>query len=247
MELHHHSNLTPGFKGWKSFLWEFLMLFFAVFAASLAEYQLEHKIERDRETQYIQSMIVDLAADTTNLAKAIRSYNKYELRLDTTLTRINLLLDNFNDTLLRNITLSYVDFINTDRTMQQLKNSGAMRLIRKQSVADSILDYDLEMKHLMNTSQPILQNLVLSKIMPLFYKMMDFNRLNYAINHESIEQLRREYKSLIICKDRSMLVELSNYLMSYKGTCVSIREDQEKLKAQATKLIKLLKKEYKLE
>ena len=247
MELHHHSNLGHGFKDWKSYMWEFLMLFLAVFAASLAEYQLEHKIERDREKQYIQSMIVDLAVDTTNLTKAIRNYHIYESRLDTSLARINQLSIRYNDTLLRNLTLSYIDFIYTDRTMQQLKNSGAMRLIKKQSVADSILGYDSEMRHLMNTSQPIIHNLVMNRLMPLFFKMIDFNRLNYLASKNSEAQLRKEYKSLIVCKDKSMFIELSNYLTSYKVTCIAIREDQEKLKVKAIKLIKLLKKEYDLE
>ncbi|MEJ7674922.1 MAG: hypothetical protein WKF59_20040 [Chitinophagaceae bacterium] len=37
-------------KTWKSYFWEFLMLFLAVFCGFLAEYQLEHKIEKDRNT-----------------------------------------------------------------------------------------------------------------------------------------------------------------------------------------------------
>jgi len=39
------------------------MLFLAVFCGFLAEYQLEHKIEKDREKIYIQNMLEDLEAD----------------------------------------------------------------------------------------------------------------------------------------------------------------------------------------
>ena len=35
------------------------MLFFAVFCGSIAEYWLEHKIEHDREKQYIVSLVSD--------------------------------------------------------------------------------------------------------------------------------------------------------------------------------------------
>ena len=53
MEVHHHSH--PGHSGsrkkWTHYFWEFLMLFLAVFCGFLAEYQLEHKIEKNRERQ----------------------------------------------------------------------------------------------------------------------------------------------------------------------------------------------------
>jgi hypothetical protein len=54
MEVHHHSHLASGEthtsrKKWTHYFWEFLMLFLAVFCGFLAEYQLEHKIERDKE------------------------------------------------------------------------------------------------------------------------------------------------------------------------------------------------------
>ena len=44
------------------------MLFLAVFCGFLAEYQLEHKIENNRERQYMQSMITDLNTDLANMS-----------------------------------------------------------------------------------------------------------------------------------------------------------------------------------
>ena len=58
MELHAHTH-TPR-KKWTHYFWEFLMLFLAVFCGFLAEYQLDHKIERDREKKFIQTFIEDL-------------------------------------------------------------------------------------------------------------------------------------------------------------------------------------------
>ena len=48
------------------------MLFLAVFCGFLAEYQLEHKIEKNREKQFMRSMIEDLKADTANIALVSR-------------------------------------------------------------------------------------------------------------------------------------------------------------------------------
>ncbi len=54
MEVHAHTHTAR--KKWTHYFWEFLMLFLAVFCGFLAEYQLEHKIEKDREKQYIYSL-----------------------------------------------------------------------------------------------------------------------------------------------------------------------------------------------
>ena len=48
MEVHHHAHdpaVPHHKKNWKSYFWEFLMLFLAVFCGFLSDYQLEHKIE----------------------------------------------------------------------------------------------------------------------------------------------------------------------------------------------------------
>ena len=51
MEVHAHTHTAR--KKWTHYFWEFLMLFLAVFCGFLAEYQLEHKIEKDREKEYM--------------------------------------------------------------------------------------------------------------------------------------------------------------------------------------------------
>ena len=66
MEVHHHSHGHEK-KNWKSYFWEFLMLFLAVFCGFLAEYQLEHVIEQQRAKVFAVSMLDDLIADTTQL------------------------------------------------------------------------------------------------------------------------------------------------------------------------------------
>ena len=69
MEVHHHSHTADpdshrGRKKWTHYFWEFLMLFLAVFCGFLAEYQLEHRIESDREKVYIKNLYEDLRSDT---------------------------------------------------------------------------------------------------------------------------------------------------------------------------------------
>jgi hypothetical protein len=69
MEAHHHTHTER--KKWKHYVFEFFMLFLAVFCGFLAEYQLEHKIERDRERQFTASMTEDLKSDKVMLYENI--------------------------------------------------------------------------------------------------------------------------------------------------------------------------------
>jgi hypothetical protein len=61
MEVHHHSHTER--KKWTHYFWELLMLFLAVFCGFLAEYQLEHLIEYQREKQFMKSFVEDLEKD----------------------------------------------------------------------------------------------------------------------------------------------------------------------------------------
>src|ERR1043165_6343076 len=72
METHaHHLHKAPG-KKWSHYLFEFLMLFLAVFAGFLAENWREHVAEHHRAKEYAKTMIEDLAADTTEILDVIR-------------------------------------------------------------------------------------------------------------------------------------------------------------------------------
>ena len=59
------------------------MLFLAVFCGFLAEYQLEHKIEKDREEQFMQTMAEDLKTDSAQLNRLIRRRKSRIRELDT--------------------------------------------------------------------------------------------------------------------------------------------------------------------
>jgi hypothetical protein len=79
MEVHHHTHdpAAPHHKkNWKAYFWEFLMLFLAVFCGFLAEYQLEHKIEKDRTREYASLLIKDLENDTINITRSTKELEK---------------------------------------------------------------------------------------------------------------------------------------------------------------------------
>jgi hypothetical protein len=145
MEVHHHTHAAHGKKNWKGYFWEFLMLFLAVFCGFLAEYQLEHKIEKDRSKQYIYSFYEDLITDSSHFNNLIIGFQK-KLSVLQSMSPCydSLLSDKLSKNCLSTIAQNsnvFPDMIYTDRTLMQLKNAGGLRLLKKAD-ADSILLYD---------------------------------------------------------------------------------------------------------
>src|SRR6476660_4136174 len=81
MEVHAHSHTAR--KKWTHYLWEFLMLFLAVFCGFLAENQREHMVEHQREKQYMKSMLFDLNADTAQISSLLTFRIQRIMQLDT--------------------------------------------------------------------------------------------------------------------------------------------------------------------
>ena len=156
MEVHQHAH-TPG-KKWTHYFWEFFMLFLAVTLGFLVENQREHYVEHKRERQFIGSLFNDIKTDTARLNTIINNRTAREARLDS----LALLLNSSSpqnytrDIYFFAVTATRTNairFIPNDGTMQQLKNSGGLRLIRKHNVADSIAKYDVTVRFLMRQGE----------------------------------------------------------------------------------------------
>jgi hypothetical protein len=248
MEVHHHSHSSR--KKWTHYFWEFLMLFLAVFCGFLAEYQLEHKIEKDREKQFIRSLYYDIKADTSSFNRIIIARNNREVKQDSILLLLNSATPaNYSKdlyfhavTAARTLTIRLVP---NDGTMQQLKNSGAFRLIRKRAIVDSIAKYDVMIRSAMrqgDVEESVIHDFrfVAPRIFNalVFNQMLDKNNIPIRIDGPSPALLNFEKKDL----------ELFNYrLFSMKSINNAIRIDIRSLKQQAENLLKLLNESYHLE
>jgi hypothetical protein len=244
MEVHHHSH-SHGRKNWKAYFWEFFMLFLAVFCGFLAELQLEHYIEHQREKVYIQSMREDLEKDTTHLSFIVASFSNKINAIDTLIDYYPDLESGYPIPFFRNVKhlFFFEDLHPNDRTMQQLKNAGGMRLIRKKYAVDSIIEYDSRIKDAL-TEQDGINN--------LFHKMQDIGELlnvpaiNSAMEYNDPENLQLTKTTILFTKDKSMLGKYNTWMRlfrQYAWYYVAFLEDT---KAQASRLIDLLKKEYHL-
>ena len=244
MEVHHHAHTAR--KKWTHYFWEFLMLFLAVFCGFLAEYQLEHKIEKDREKQYVISMVEDLQQDTSNLLLSMESFKRQENFFDTIVQLFPRLGQGYNHSLHTSMmgVMGWKDFIATDKTIEQLKYAGGMRLIRKRKVADAIAGYDALLRKYQTDLQEL--NLAFAGVGDKLSQIKNFHGLDVALRSATIEELEKGRETFLLRSDPPTLGEYYNRIWVYRYLRRLTVDNMESLYAAASDLISLLNNTYHL-
>ncbi len=246
MEVHHHAHTSR--KKWTHYFWEFIMLFLAVFAGFLAENQREHFVEHQREKQFINSLINDIKVDTARLNSLIESRNIREKNLDSLTLLLN--SENANQytrdiyylaTTIPRITL--FQFTPNDGTMQQLKNSGGLRLIRNYTLTDNIINYDAAIRTLLrlDDQEQVIVN-IQREIAPKILIGLELGKFsdenNIPVRIDRSPALMPDYKV--------SLNEFNYRMVSLKNVNKGYRREARKLLQQATDLLYTLKEKYRI-
>jgi len=251
MEVHTHTH-TPR-KKWTHYFWEFLMLFLAVFCGFLAEYQLEHKIERDREKQYILSMIKELEADTAQINDVLQDSIRVR-GIDSLARYINTHdLKNIDTRLLYYYKRKYLSNVSemnfSKNTLSQLKNAGNMRLIRKRNVVDSLNNLDNMISEAEKQMELVYYHYQFHKlheaeIFNEWYLYSDSASNRYFSNEQ--EFLNQTIAPPLLTKEYHQLVKYANLASQWRGF---VRNYHRMLKENykfSSELIGFIKKEYHL-
>jgi hypothetical protein len=246
MEVHHHSHTAR--KKWTHYFWEFLMLFLAVFCGFLAEYQLEHKIEKDREYQYMQSFLEDLRSDTTQCNTVIDVGQKQLLVLDSLIDLINN-ESTSNDNIARLYMLAansgrIINVTFENRTSSQLKNAGGLRLVRKKVVADSIPRYWT----LVSVCESISARLETGGNERINVSVQLFHNKYYIRENKPLAPVTGIKKGVQLIKtDPALLAEYSNRCFSRKLVLTNYLNVLAMSKQRATRLMEQIKEAYHLQ
>jgi hypothetical protein len=245
MEVHAHTHTER--KKWTHYFWEFLMLFLAVFCGFLAEYYLEHTIEHNRENQFISSLIKDIEADTVQLSN-IKGFRIARLSSIDSVT--NYFANNTSGTIsLRGIQLledvkGHVSFYQNSGTLDQLKNAGGLRLIRRRNVVDSIQSYDQQIKRMALRDQYEVEEMRYT--VRLSYKFVDGSMLSsiYAdTSYFNNDRLRTDRSKSIMISPQ-YVSEYLNSLATFRFVVMNNMRLQENIRKKAEDLLALIKKEY---
>ena len=248
MEVHAHTH-TPR-KKWTHYFWEFLMLFLAVTLGFFVENQREHYIEHQREKQFIKSLYNDIKSDTSNMAKIISARSAKERMLDSLSFMMNsprpldFVKQIYPYAVYVGRTLPY-RFVPNDGTMQQLKNSGALRLIRNRAVVDSISKYDISVRNMLG--QYAVEENQIEHYRTAAAKLFDALVFSQLMDENAAVVRPAPDNTSFQSYSSRELAEWNYRVYGLNGINKANRRDLRSLLKQATTLLEILKKKYHLE
>ena len=249
MEVHAHTHTVR--KKWIHYLWEFLMLFLAVFCGFLAENQREHMVEHQRAKQYAILLYEDIKVDTGSVKYQLDVLNFVNPRIDTFIN----LVQKYKPEELPGGTWyyygrfpgRYFNITFQDATIQQLKSSGGLRYFGNSLVANAIALYDQACRNL--ESEINNQNLIYLEVVKwrnqlynifLTKEVMDLN-----IPYSKIDSFKKREMPLLSSgkEDFMQFANISQHRLISNEFLYTTYENVFK---KGKSLLTLLKKEYHL-
>ena len=248
MEVHAHSH-TAG-KKWTHYLWEFLMLFLAVFCGFLAENQREHMVEHQREKTYINSLTTDLKGDTALIRSVISFCITKFHGMDTLAQLLNKdVLSNEEEKELYYLNSRYAASIYymvfNERTIKQLLNSGNLRLVRKQETSDSIINYYGQFMDIIKGQENVYDEMS---------KRLVFSAEEIFDNSASLKKMNadstfyrdiKQEKMKLITKDKNVLRKYSQMIITARSMLATYISMLFEMKKGGENLLVFLENEYK--
>ena len=262
MEVHAHTH-TPR-KKWTHYFWEFLMLFLAVTLGFFVENKREHYIEKQRAKEYARLLVDDLNADVVELNRAESVLNKIITAGDS----LGLLLGSPDISRIPGGKLYYYEYwsgwqwriISRDATLQQLKNSGAMRYLHNSRLVRKILGYEESIRviYMLQDKYQFEKNENTRVVQKVFHQEY-FNILDNdpEMTRDSTSgNFLSEYPGIISylgtnfplnTYDKDILFELKNLAYSSSRNYRVIVRDIGSVRVKARGVIEALKEEFRLE
>jgi hypothetical protein len=221
MEVHHPHHPSHK-KKWSEYFLEFFMLFIAVTLGFFAENQREHFVEKHREKQYMESLLLDLEKDKMEVEAARKFTNTQIANIDTAIVLLTKgIWSKENLKTMYRVSLKTggnrpISFV--ESTSTQLK-TGGMRLIEDKNITKLITDY-WQLLAQMNQAQTNSFDTWKTSIKNMTYKIFDGTNYidvkNKIINDNAVLMTYdpiylKEYNNRLL----NLKFDLKNYLVDY--------------------------------
>ena len=251
MEVHHHPEVEK--KTFKQYVLEGLMIFLAVMMGFFAESYREHINDRNKEHDYMISLVRDLKSDIGEAKLIQRTKLKGINSIDSVLLTFEK-----GDYKSKTAELYYCArqlglrnyFKPNDGTILQLNNAGGLRLIHKLNVLDSLQHYINQVKDLLSLQETEETQLAAYKeSSSLVFDAQAMNKL-YAkrVKGQASLQLKKlDYNPPLISYDKKDINILLMRAVLIKGIRLSQINYSDLVINKANLLMKLVIKEYNLD
>ena len=246
MEVHAHTHTAR--KKWTHYLWEFLMLFLAVFCGFLAEYQLEHFIEKQREKKFALLLYEDFKKDTVFLNNVIHVKEWREKKFDSLFyfTKLPDLQSNATAIYYYSWFSSFLyRFEPNDATIQQLRSSGSLRYFNNLKLYNSITSYYLSCSGYKNLEEYNDRNNMQISMSKIFEAEQFFSFVSIRPNiMDAIQYPKQTLKLLTTDKlvMNEFLIQAKQARLNNDLVIMVLRN----IRTQLLKLIEVIKTEYHL-
>lgn len=242
MEVHHHSHTSR--KKWTHYLWEFLMLFLAVFCGFLAENKREHMVEHQREKRFARALAEDLQTDTTELRLSANNIDSFFAITNLFFSELEKPRSLQSDSIIQVIGARHIyDFNFFDATMgnyEQVKNSGALRYF-KQDFVKKLTTYETGTNKLTQEKQNYIEFLN-TVIAPFCVKIAN---ADFLLSTE--KEIDNNRSPLSFSEPgEEMLNQWKNYILLLRQKQAAHKWAIERHRNRATELLADLQKEYHL-
>jgi len=257
MEVHHHTH-AHGNKNWKSYFWEFLMLFLAVSLGFFVENQREHYIENLRAKEFSKSLIQDLQNDIVGIQRQKKTASMYIALADS--------LINLSQTRLEGRAAAQFSFYTrfmywtasivwNRATFEQIKNSGSLRYFKNQQLLEKLMKYDgiindIEMEaYNRQVRGNLLVNHINQIIDPVYHqKLSRYFLTSYdTISRETIESLYPAKPESLENKRSEIRSLLNMVIVQQRNMRRDLETDWPDAEVMANELVNDIKKEYHIE
>jgi hypothetical protein len=230
------------------------MLFLAVFCGFLAEIQVEHYVEHQREKKYILSLKEELVEDTVKFATSMARVREIHPLLDS-------LYENLKNPTKYNFTIQgkwnvYINenndwYLPSLTTIIQIKNSGNLRLIKNHELLKEVILYEAMVLNKLALNAQTVQD-AREKIYDFEDKYCSYNDFRISLSNDlnqtkyGIANPKLNYAMPLITKDTVILNEFANTAVNYKSRLRGYADRVTQVNQQAEKLIKLINEVYHL-
>jgi hypothetical protein len=215
----------------------------------MAENIREHQIEQNRERQYMVSFVADLESDIVNIMEGIP-------RKDARMKAIDTLFQYFNQNpnvtevpaiIVKKMKRAAYDrsYVRNTTTINQLKNSGNLRLIQNRRVVDSIASYDWRWSRVEYYRETYIANQ--KDIYHLEEEILDArDMIGFFIHNDSLATENSSPKNGNIRIRREKLNAYLNLLARQLIVTKIDKENYRKITLMSRDLINSIKQEYDL-
>ncbi len=228
------------------------MLFLAVTLGFIAENLREHLSEQKKEKEYIASFVDDLKKDTAEIRSTSKQLFKNIHEEDSLIFLLQHYrnTDSVNKKCYRHYLRSAVNVVFAafnQNTMNQLLNTGSVRLITKQYILDSIMAYNGLVKSV--NLQADYYNDEFKKAFDYSTNIFDLSYIHARLNDDYTVQPTMRYDTAhfnLVNVDEAVLRKYAAYLIMQQNLSTGYLLQLRETNKYAGRLLKLLKKEYRI-